>query len=536
MEPSIYIRAFDLRCPPKLGAERRRRLATVATRELPAALARAAGSIDDGRLIFVRRLDVRASLRGGSDQVAAARWADAIAVALRDARGDVVVFERPLDALVAFVEAALRGGPSTRIGHWPWVPSVLETIRAALSSLPALDGRSHAYATSPPLPGAVGGPCSPEPRTSIEWSLVTSGALLPSLVARLAARSLAAATLGAITAPIAAEIVDRLIDSAAVPDAAAPVVSRVAAAITAWPSPVATDPRNLLLVAALVLEQRPSLRGTPVLASVRSIAPASASRGSVPVADAVAAATVDVPVATAAALAPSSSVAPSPPASPESAPDSPTPAPRPMGVKTAFAGLLFLLDPLRRLELPAAILDEAALTSDPGLPALLYGTVCRLLPGAWADPCALALADDGAPQAPQTAPTPDRLAAIDRATTRIATAAARLPATPHDADAADAAAHAAAVPLLLPPWLDRFCTAAAARVAAHVRARLGSDEPLAALARKLTARPGTISLTRTHIDVTLDLADVDLDVRRAALDVDPGWVSFLGRIVSFHYL
>lgn len=542
MEPSIHIRAFDLRCPPKLDAERRRRLATVATRELPAALARAAGPIDDGRLIFVRRLDVRAPLRAGSDQASAARWADAIAVALRDARGDVVMFERPLDALVAFVEAALGGRPDEGIGHWPWVPSVLETIRAALSSLPALDGRSHAFATTPPLPESPGGPSSPEPRASIEWALVTSGALLPSLVARLAARALAAAALGAIAAPIATGIVDRLIDSAAVPDAAAPVVSRVAAAITAWPSPIAMDPRNQLLVAALVLEQRPSLRGTPALASVRSIAHALASPVSVPAAADADVAAAPVAAVAAASVPAAAPVAPSPVtrATPAltwpSAPDSLTPGPRPAGIRTSFAGVLFLVDPLRRLELPAAILDEPALTSDPGLPALLYGTVCRLVPEAWADPCALALTDDGAPQAPPTAPTPDRLAAIERAAARVAAAAARLPATFDDADAADAAAHAAAVPFLLPPWLDRFCTDAAVHVAAHLRARLGSDEPLAALARKLAARPGTITVTRTHLDATLDFADVDLDVRRAALDVDPGWVSFLGRIVRFHYL
>jgi hypothetical protein len=209
---------------------------------------------------------------------------------------------------------------------------------------------------------------------------------------------------------------------------------------------------------------------------------------------------------------------------------------RPAGIKTGFAGLLCVLDPLRRLELPAAILDEPALASDPGLPALLYATVCRLFLDAWADPCALALTEDGAPQSPASVPTPERLAAIDRAAARIAAAAARLPSTPHAADLADVRAHAAAVPLVLPPWLDPFCTTAAVRVAAHLRARLGSDDPLPALTRKLAVRPGTILITRTHIDVTLDLADIDLDVRRAALDIDPGWVPFLGRIISFHYL
>ena len=312
------------------------------------------------------------------------------------------------------------------------------------------------------------------------------------------------------------------------------------------------------------LEQRPSLRGTPALASVRSIAypvgapvvalvaPAAALPPVLAGARPESAVAIDhgpiaaAPVTDAAAerTAPARSIpdpgpmadAVTPTPLPPAAPDAATPARRAAGSKTAFAGLLCLLDPIHRIELPAAIVDEPALATDPGLPALLYGTVCRLLPDAWADPCALALTDEGAPQAPATVATAERLAAIDRASTRLAAAAARLPATPHAADAADAAAHAAAVPFALPSWLDRFCTTAAAHVAAHLRARLASGDPLPVLAHKLAARPGMITVTRTHIDVTLDLADVDLDVRRAALDINPGWVPFLGRIVHFHYL
>ncbi len=41
--------------------------------------------------------------------------------------------------------------------------------------------------------------------------------------------------------------------------------------------------------------------------------------------------------------------------------------------------------------------------------------------------------------------------------------------------------------------------------------------------------------TRSHVDVHFRLADVSLPVRRAGLDVDPGWLPWLGRVVSFHY-
>ncbi|HZJ66287.1 MAG TPA: hypothetical protein VFD36_22430, partial [Kofleriaceae bacterium] len=348
-------------------------------------------------------------------------------------------------------------------------------------------------------------------------------------------------------------IVDRLVGDAAVPDTIAPVVSQAMAAIAAWPCPIASDPRTQLLVAALILEQRPSLRATSALASVRSAAPAAASAGAVSVAARepgavahaavapsriAAASTVAEPAAPAVAAPLAGQAAPAARAvlEPSPSPSPSQPVPRPAGSRTRFAGLLFLLEPLRRLELPAAILDEPALATEPGLPAVLYGSVCRLLPDAWADPSALVLTDEGVPQAPPTAATPDRLAAIERAAARIAAAAARLPATSHDADLADADRHAAALPIVLPPWLDRFCCGAAAQLAAHLRACLDSDAPLAALSHKVAARPGTILVTRTHIDVTLDLADVDLDVRRAALDVNPGWVPFLGRIISFHYL
>jgi len=48
--------------------------------------------------------------------------------------------------------------------------------------------------------------------------------------------------------------------------------------------------------------------------------------------------------------------------------------------------------------------------------------------------------------------------------------------------------------------------------------------------------PGLVRVTSTHIDVVLSLETVDLAVRVAGLDRDPGWVPLLGRIVLFHFL
>jgi hypothetical protein len=51
----------------------------------------------------------------------------------------------------------------------------------------------------------------------------------------------------------------------------------------------------------------------------------------------------------------------------------------------------------------------------------------------------------------------------------------------------------------------------------------------------LALRPGWLDWGPTHIDVHLPLAQADLRIRRAGLDIDPGWVPWLQRIVRFHY-
>ncbi|HMC09026.1 MAG TPA: hypothetical protein VKL22_06885 [Actinomycetota bacterium] len=69
-------------------------------------------------------------------------------------------------------------------------------------------------------------------------------------------------------------------------------------------------------------------------------------------------------------------------------------------------------------------------------------------------------------------------------------------------------------------------------VAGFVRWLLGSR----GIGPVALAVPGRVSVTRTHVDVVFSLERVDIAVRRSGLDVDPGWVPDLGRIVSFHYL
>jgi hypothetical protein len=51
----------------------------------------------------------------------------------------------------------------------------------------------------------------------------------------------------------------------------------------------------------------------------------------------------------------------------------------------------------------------------------------------------------------------------------------------------------------------------------------------------IVLRTGWLYTTRTHVDLFFDLGAVDLRVRRLGLDLDPGWVPWLGRVVTFYY-
>jgi hypothetical protein len=52
---------------------------------------------------------------------------------------------------------------------------------------------------------------------------------------------------------------------------------------------------------------------------------------------------------------------------------------------------------------------------------------------------------------------------------------------------------------------------------------------------RLVAVPGRLEATPTHLDVALPASRIRLAVRRAGLDLDPGWVPWLGRVVRFVY-
>lgn len=71
------------------------------------------------------------------------------------------------------------------------------------------------------------------------------------------------------------------------------------------------------------------------------------------------------------------------------------------------------------------------------------------------------------------------------------------------------------------------------RVAARLERRYGA---LNLWNAELLTVPAAFRCTETHLDVDLPLKAARVDVRRAGLDRDPGWVRWLGRVVAFHFV
>ena len=87
----------------------------------------------------------------------------------------------------------------------------------------------------------------------------------------------------------------------------------------------------------------------------------------------------------------------------------------------------------------------------------------------------------------------------------------------------------------LPAGAQRRIDGHARAWAQAVAARLHRDEDPAIVVAGVTDRSGRIEREPGWVDVHLALADVDVDVRRAGLDLDPGWVPWLGCVVRFRY-
>jgi hypothetical protein len=190
-----------------------------------------------------------------------------------------------------------------------------------------------------------------------------------------------------------------------------------------------------------------------------------------------------------------------------------------------FAALVKALPRRRLAALPEPFLGVAETPAGPLLVAVPSGASFPLV--AWPAPSREALAEGVAAFLaawPHAAPAPraePALAGLDR-TGRLQALRGRLPGCDPwpDGDAATVALVAQAAGTL--GWL--------------FAARAGAPSTTAGeLVAGFLALPGRVVLGSDRMDVRLPAGRIDVDVRRAGLDADPGWVPWLERRVGFTY-
>lgn len=156
---------------------------------------------------------------------------------------------------------------------------------------------------------------------------------------------------------------------------------------------------------------------------------------------------------------------------------------------SAHAGLLLLLNVLQAMRFDAWLRDQPAPAQRPFVHALL----CRVL-----DHCS----------APEHDPQRTWLACNDAEQRTLATARWD-------------GGHRSTAQALRGWWL---------RLRRALRRHVGPD------LRDVVVRDGWLGASATHIDVVYPLDEVALPLRRLGLDADPGWVSWFGHIVAFHFV
>jgi len=210
---------------------------------------------------------------------------------------------------------------------------------------------------------------------------------------------------------------------------------------------------------------------------------------------------------------------------------------------TEFGGLLFLLPVLRRLGIDAFLAESAALAdtdllrrvlvrvldglqapADDAMRAALGETDQAVLVSEFAVPAAWLheLTDVRSLQLQQL---PGREQAILHVTPDGWPVALRCAGSQATTSIADVSA----IVTCVTTGLDALVQAWQCAVAAWLARFTELDT------RALVCRRGLLALTPTHIDVSFDLKLADVRVRRSALDLNPGYVRELGRVVTFHY-
>jgi hypothetical protein len=175
-----------------------------------------------------------------------------------------------------------------------------------------------------------------------------------------------------------------------------------------------------------------------------------------------------------------------------------------LGEPTQAAGLYFLLHVLRRLQIAAAI-EACPALSEAGLAAHVLRGIATGLKVPESDPVLLGLGVSGVKFALEK----DVLAMLPRA----------------------------ALPGNL-PWNGRAFGSQEVLRGWTLAVRRWCWREARMTVREIVERRGAVWMTRADLDVTLPLREADVRIRRVGLDIDPGWVPWLGvhgRVVRFHY-
>ena len=164
------------------------------------------------------------------------------------------------------------------------------------------------------------------------------------------------------------------------------------------------------------------------------------------------------------------------------------------GLPTEWGGLLFLLNLAPAAGLPHVVLAEPDLGGR-SLPWLLQAAAVTLLPVPGDDPALAAFAGLGPAEPSPWRTGPPATASETRAVRRLA---------------------------------ERWAGAAASALG-----RPAAEG--AATVRALAARRGTVVFAPAWIEVVFALDEVDVGVRVAGLDLDPGWIPWLGCVLRYRY-
>ena len=436
------------------------------------------------------------------------------------AEADVVVFPSALDASIAL---ALRLGRGEPVRGWYW-PLAVPAYRPGAAAAEAL--RALLWASAE-LPGAAA--------ASAAWleAVVEAGAADPLLASLSAAQAEGLLRLGGWEPPVTPAVLDLepLPLPFPLPRAWRPVLGR-------WlPRWGADDPRGLWLVAMALVARQPARLGSArvlrqargglraeaqLLSAARTPPRASASdrtveaRASQRGQSAISSAAMSQPAAPAPAPSPGRAIPGRDAAASSGEPPFPLPGGREgrdPAANPAVASSLAAPSGARRG--PEELCSQAA-----GLAFLV--TVLRLegieiwlarhpvlLDADWPRWLLRGLADGLA--VPPSDPLRDAL--------ELQTLA---PAGESPGDSTGA------------PFADRAVLAAVSR---HWRRRLRRwcQQPGRLSLRELVRRPGVVVASRTHLELWFQLRQVEIRVRRHGLDLDPGWVFWLGRVIRFHY-